>query len=216
MNGGCALVVQRRRLPAFRYANLVLEWKDSRNVGLGLRTQPINARLDFNRPWRLVSGSSRAIDVGYTTRIALLQRGRALFAHVNEVPHQRIDFRIPAPSVEYAVMADAGLDVVALHVGPDARAQVLRRECLADSANVIPFTLDREQKGALDGARIDASTAIFKFTQRQVMFLEYAAHGLQIEVRRQIHDREIFLIESPDDLGLVDLLIDKVTVEIEK
>jgi mannose-6-phosphate isomerase-like protein (cupin superfamily) len=51
---------------------------------------------------------------------------------VDEIPQQRIDFVVPAPAAEYAVMADAGLHVMHLAVGAHAGAEVLRRQRLAD------------------------------------------------------------------------------------
>jgi hypothetical protein len=52
--------------------------------------------------------------------------------HVHEIPQQRIDFVIPAPAAEDAVMADAGLHVMHLAIGAHAGAEVLRGERLPD------------------------------------------------------------------------------------
>jgi hypothetical protein len=48
--------------------------------------------------------------------------------HVHEIAQQRIDFIVPAPAREHAVVADAGLHVVHLAVGAHTGAEVLRRE----------------------------------------------------------------------------------------
>jgi hypothetical protein len=46
------------------------------------------------------------------------------------------------------------------------------------------------------------------------MFLEHGAHGLEKEIGRQIHDREIFVVESTDGLGLFGLALGEMTVKI--
>src|SRR6185295_7656935 len=45
------------------------------------------------------------------------------------------------PSVENAVMADAGLEVVFFHIGGEARAHVLGGFGLADAGDVVEFAL---------------------------------------------------------------------------
>ena len=50
----------------------------------------------------------------------------------------------------------AQLHVVALHVGPDAAAQVVRGHGLADAADVVALAFHGGQRGAVDGGRIDA------------------------------------------------------------
>ena len=62
----------------------------------------------------------------------------------------------PAIAAEHAIMSDPGLHVVPLEVRAQSRAQLVRRRRLADSADVIALAFDREQHGALDGARLDA------------------------------------------------------------
>ena len=52
-------------------------------------------------------------------------------------------------------MADAGLQMVALQVGPQARAELVRGDGLADGADVVALALHRQQRGAADRARVD-------------------------------------------------------------
>src|ERR1700757_3661029 len=52
--------------------------------------------------------------------------------HMNEIAQQRIDFVIPLPAAEHAIMPDAGLHVVNAAIGTHAGAEVLRGERLAD------------------------------------------------------------------------------------
>lgn len=56
-------------------------------------------------------------------------------------------------------MADAGLNMVTLHVGPEAAAQFLRSQCLAAAANVVALAFDGGQRGATDCSGIDTPAA---------------------------------------------------------
>src|SRR5258706_10690523 len=82
-----------------------------------------------------------------------------LLGHLDDVAHLRIDARLPALAAEDAVVADARLDVVALQIGPHAAAQVLRREGLADGADVVALALDGKERHAADRLRLDLSGA---------------------------------------------------------
>ena len=65
--------------------------------------------------------------------LRVAERCRRSIARIND----RIDVAAPASSGEDAGMADAGLEMVTLYVGSDAGAQFLRRQCLADAADII-------------------------------------------------------------------------------
>src|SRR5216683_634470 len=67
-----------------------------------------------------------------------------LFVGQYGVSHQGVDLPGPAPAAEHAVMADAGLHVVLLAIGPEARAKIVRRHGLADRADVVAFAFDGE------------------------------------------------------------------------
>ena len=47
------------------------------------------------------------------------------------------------------------------------------------------------------------------------MLLEHVAHGLDVEFRRQIHHREIFVVEGLDGLGLLLLALGQMIGEID-
>ena len=68
----------------------------------------------------------------------------------------------PAVTAEHAVMADPGLHVVPFEIRAQSRAQVVRSCRLADGADVVALTLDRQQHAALDGARLDALALPFE------------------------------------------------------
>ena len=63
-----------------------------------------------------------------------------------------VDFAVPAPAAEDAIMANFRLHVVRLHILPQTRAKVLRGEGLAEAANIVPLAFDGQQRGALGRA----------------------------------------------------------------
>ena len=71
-------------------------------------------------------------------------------ARQNHVLQNRIDLVLPALAGKDAVVPDAGLHVVALEIGAQLAAQVVRSHRLADGANVVALALDGEQHGAPD------------------------------------------------------------------
>src|SRR5262245_4244825 len=95
----------------------------------------------------------------------------------NHVLDQRIDLQLPAPAAEDAVMADAELQVMALEIGAQARAHLLRRQRLADRADVVALAFDREQHGAADRARLDLVAAPCQRPKGERMLLEDEPHG---------------------------------------
>ena len=111
-----------------------------------------------------------------------------------------VDFVVPAAAAEDAVMANPRLHVVHLHILPQSRAKVLRGEGLAEAANIVPLAFDGQQRGALDGARIDQAAMHLELTEGQNVVLEDQFHRFEIELGRQVHYREIFLIERLDEL----------------
>src|SRR5690242_13298778 len=74
--------------------------------------------------------------------------------HMHEITQQRIDLVVPALAGEHAVMADAGLHVMHLAIGAHAGAEVLRRQRLADRADIVLFALYRHQAHAPDRGRV--------------------------------------------------------------
>src|SRR5450631_341101 len=122
--------------------------------------------------------------------------------HLNDVTHGGVDVGVPAAAAENAVVADAGLYAVLLHMLTQPGTKVLRGERLTEAANIVPLPLDGQQRGALDGARIDAAAMHLELAERQKVILKNRFHRFEIELGRQIHDREIFLVKFLNDLKL--------------
>src|SRR5262249_30882836 len=78
----------------------------------------------------------------------------ALLAGENDVLDQRIDLVGPAVAAEHAIVADAGLHVVALEIGAQPGAEVVGGRGLADRADVVALAFDGEQHGAPDRLRL--------------------------------------------------------------
>src|SRR5262245_31659255 len=131
-------------------------------------------------------------------------------ARQDDVLQQRIDLVVPAVAAEHAVVPDAGLHVVALEIGPQARAQLVRGRGLADGTDIVALAFDREQHGALDGARLDPVAPVVEPAGRQEMLLEHQAHGLQIELGGEVQHGEIFVIERLCHLRLLVLTFRQV------
>src|SRR4051812_40391461 len=54
----------------------------------------------------------------------------------HEVSHLRVNLLFPFAAGEQAVMADAGLEMMALQMRAQARAEFMRDRCLADRADI--------------------------------------------------------------------------------
>jgi hypothetical protein len=108
----------------------------------------------------------------------------------HRIAQNRINKIAPALAAEHAVMADAGLHMVSLHIlhmvslhiGTQIAAQFLGGHRLADGADVVPFAFDSEKRGAPDRLRIDPLAAPFQDTAWQRVILKYRAYGLQVEI----------------------------------
>src|SRR5260370_23041922 len=78
-----------------------------------------------------------------------------LTVDMDHVTHHRVDLVGPAAAAEDAVMADAGLHPMGLHERAQPAAQFLRRQGLADRADIVPLALYRQQRGPRDRPRLD-------------------------------------------------------------
>ena len=103
------------------------------------------------RSWFGISSARSAAEFGQRIR----RRSWASIRHLNDIPHNRIDFIVPAAAAEDAIMADTCLHAVQLHMLAQPRAKVLCRERLTEAANIVPLAFHGQQRGAPDGARID-------------------------------------------------------------
>ena len=74
-------------------------------------------------------------------------------------PDERLDLGIglglPSAAVEYPIMADFELKVMGLFCRSDPTTELVRGDGLPGRANIVPFALDRHQRGAFDGRRLD-------------------------------------------------------------
>ena len=103
-----------------------------------------------------------------------------------------------------------GLDVVRLHVLAQAAAKIVRRERLPERADVVALAFDGQQRGAVNRAGIDLAVAPRQLAFCQRVILEDALDGLEIELRGQIGDREIFLVEAARGFGFLLVVVDKI------
>ena len=76
-----------------------------------------------------------------------------------KLQHVRVHLRLPTTAAEHAVVPDAGLEVMALLERAETPAQVVGGQGLPDRADVVALALDREQRGAPDGRRVDRAAA---------------------------------------------------------
>lgn len=119
----------------------------------------------------------------------------ATFAGEDGVAHDRIDVTLPAASAEHAVVADAGLAVMASPTERDPVAEVLRRGSLTDAADVIALTLDGEQEGPPDRRRVDELSSPIQLAASEPVLLEDLPHGLEVELGSQIEHGEVLPVE---------------------
>src|SRR5438105_11118565 len=92
----------------------------------------------------------------------------------DEVADLWINLALPAAAVEDAVMPDTRLQMVGLFSRIEAMAQPMRRNGLADRADVVALALDGHQRGAFDRAGIDQFAAYLEAAMRQILALEHA------------------------------------------
>src|ERR1700682_123864 len=102
--------------------------------------------------------------------------GRFSIARQDRVAHDRINLAVPTLAGKHAVVPDARLHVVALAVWPDPAAQILRRQRLAERADVIALALDRQQRGLVDRLRLDEIATEFQLALPQQETLENPTH----------------------------------------
>ena len=77
--------------------------------------------------------------------------------------------------------------MVSLFRRSDPTAELVRSDGLSGSANIVPLALDRHQRSALDGLRLDRISPHLEAAPRQIVVVKDALDGVQIEIRRKIH-----------------------------
>src|SRR5687768_10545311 len=123
--------------------------------------------------------------------------------HEDEVTHPWKDLLAPATSIENAVMSNPFLKMIRLLLHRNVSAQPVGRTGLAGSRDVVHLALDREQSRMPDRSGIDTLAFPCHGSARQRMLLEKSGDGLQEKLGRQIHNREILVIELTVLLGTV-------------
>ena len=81
--------------------------------------------------------------------------------------------------------------------------------------DVVALAFDRHQRGLLDRRAIDQYVAMNELLVGQRVVLEHGLDGLQIELRRQIHDRQIFFVEVLVLLDAVAVALHQIVEQID-
>ncbi len=109
-------------------------------------------------------------------------------------------------------------DALAFDVQPltvvEIAAQVVRCATLAKAGDVVFLAFDRHQRDAGDLRRIDEPAAMPHLAFRQRVANEHAIDGVEIELGRQVHDREILVIELTMLLGGVSVASHEVMEQV--
>ena len=171
------------------YSYLVRERKPRRRAGAGAGAQPARAQ----------PASRAALGARMPAAKDVAAPAPRSLRDVDHVAHDRVDLVLPAPAAEDAVVADARLHVVRAQVGPQAAAQVLRRQRLADRADVVALAFDRQQRGAPDRRRVDACGRDTSARRAAARSPGTQPHRLEVELGRQVGDREVLLVEGARD-----------------
>ena len=87
------------------------------------------------------------------------------------------------------------LQVVRLLCRRQVAAEAVRRAGLADGTDVVALALDGQESGLFDRAGINRLAAHREPAVRQILALEHALDGVEVELGRQVHDRAVFVIE---------------------
>src|SRR4029450_11925285 len=127
----------------------------------------------------------------------------ALAVRLDEIPDLGVGLGLPSAAMEHAIVADLKLKVVDPFCRSDAGAELVRGDRLAGPADIVALALDRHQRGALDGRRFDRLSSHPETSARQIMAMKHPLDGVQVEIRRQIHDRAVFLVEGASGSGTI-------------
>src|SRR3990172_11046232 len=98
-------------------------------------------------------------------------------------------------AVEYAIMADAGLEMMHAQSVGKVGAQNLCSKRLADPGNVVLLALHRHERHFLDLARIDEAVAVDHLALGKPVLEEDRFDGLQIIFRREVHNSKELVVE---------------------
>src|SRR3984893_7126463 len=170
---------------------------------------PVSSDITLLRRWGEAIPPQRAEPY----KMAAAPAARSV-ARQNHILQNRIDLVLPALAGKDAVVPDAGLHVVALEIGAQLAAQVVRRHRLADGADVVALALDGEQHGAADRGRVDLVAVPLQLAERQEVLLEDDTYGFQVEFGGEIEHGEIFVVERFGHRRLFQFAVGEILVEL--
>src|SRR5689334_286393 len=93
-------------------------------------------------------------------------------------------------------------------------AELECRPGLARRADVVVLALDTEQRRLGNRRGLNIATSRDEATGRERMLPEYAPHSLQIEVRRQVHHAEVFVVERLGRLRALAVATHEITEKL--
>ena len=96
---------------------------------------------------------------------------------------------------------------------PQAGAKAMGGRRLADRADIVLFALDRQQRGLADRGGVHRPAMDRQFPLAQQHALEHHVDRFQVEFLGHVEDREIFLVESLDLVGLDRLAVGQQLIE---
>src|SRR5271154_3886828 len=111
-------------------------------------------------------------------------------------------------------MPDTRLQMMALAIGAQFLAEIVRGHRLADGADVVALAFDRQQHGAADRTRVDGLAVPLELAERQSVFLKNVAHRFEIELGGEVEYGEILVVERFGGRRLFMLAVGKILMEL--
>src|SRR4051812_745720 len=137
-----------------------------------------------------------------------------LSAPADEIRDAGGDLLAPAPAAEDAVVSRAGLDELPPSLPRNPRAERVRRRGLAHAGDLVLLAFDGHQRRVADQLGPDAVLAPERhLSPRQIVPLEDAGDRLEVVLRRDVHHRQVVVVEPA--VGLRALLVAREQVAIE-
>ena len=139
---------------------------------------------------------------------------RARVVRHDELSNARRDVIAETRPVEDAVVTDLRARVAVPRVRIDIRRQIVGGMTLPKTSNIILLTLNRHERRAMNDIQIDLLSPVCKARSSQIMFHKHRIDSLEVELGRQIHDREVLIIEGAVFFSRVAITGDQVAEEI--
>ena len=93
--------------------------------------------------------------------------------------------------------------------------RVVRRLGLAEAADVVALALDRHERGVADRRAVDLLPRCIIVPSRQGVVLEHGLDRLQVELGRQVHDRQVLVVEVLVLLDRVAVALDEIVEQVD-